>query len=517
MSYQEKYQNLISKRSRNRTVDSFYSFDLPSDIVKHPNPIKLAGGTPNEGFFPIESIHLNLINEPFQHLSYLNKTLQLNKFNINTKEQIHKINETNSQHTYRYSVNDDEIPIERGLQYGETDGFPQIKKFAKDLIIKSNKPIYNDWDLIITNGSGDSLSKVVDLLVEDHGTILVEEFTFTPFNSSVHNYNATVIPVKLNIKPEDGDPGIDTEYLDDLLTNWDESEYKHLPRPTALYTIPTGQNPTALSQSLAKREKIYSIAEKHNFIIIEDDPYGSIVLPKYGTKNPYEDKNYSNDDYLNSLYPSYLRIDKSGRVLRLETFSKLFAPGLRLGFIVANKYFINRILLHTAVTTKSPSGISQLILNNIVQNWGGVDGWINWSKKIAKHYTIRRDILLKHLYETKSFEKGQFTVIEPDAGMFIILFINLEKFVPNPKNWEKILIELRLKSITNGVELVFGNRMASNLQFKHTLPKSNFIRLTVAAVDNNDSLIEGAKRLGLTIQEFFYELESGKYQSLIEY
>lgn len=518
MTFEDKFETLISERARARKSQAgFYQSVIPPEVVKHPNPLPLGGGCPDEGFFPVESIHLNLVDEPFQHLKYANKSAHTNLKDINIKDQIHKINDTHTNHTYRYSSNDDEIDIATGFQYSWGAGFPQLRNFSKNLIKRTNKPAYEDWDAIITNGSGDSLHKICDLLVETNGTILVEEFTFTPFNSTAGNYNGTAIPVKLNIRPKDGkEPGIDPEYLDDLLTNWDSSDYKDLPRPKALYTIPTGQNPTGLSQSLELRKKIYAIAEKHNFIIVEDDPYGYISLPKYGTPNVYENEGkLSNDDYIKDyLKPSYLTIDTSGRVIRLETYSKLFAPGLRLGFIVANKYFIEKLSLYTALSTRAPSGVSQLLFNNIVQNWGGVDGWLNWAKKIAQHYTIRRDYFLKTLYDSKSYSKNQFEVVEPDAGMFIILYVNIEEKFPDPKTWEKVLDQLRYKTVTNGIDVVFGNRMTTDLNFKFTTPKSHFLRLTIAAVHDNDEIVEAAKRLSISIEQFFEDLDAGKYDHL---
>lgn len=517
MTYENKFESLITERARSRKVEAgFYSFEIPPEITKHPNPLPLGGGTPDEGFFPIESIHLNLIDEPFQHLDYQHKTPGTNIKDINVKEQAHKINESHTNHTYRYGATEDEIDIATGLQYSWGAGFPQIRKFSKDLVKRVSPPAYEDWDAIISNGSGDSLHKVADLFAEVNGTILVEEFTFTPFNTTAKSYGTTLVPVKLNIRAKDGkEPGIDPEYLDELLTNWDTSEYKDKLRPKALYTIPTGQNPTGLSQSLELRKKIYALAEKHNFIIIEDDPYGYISLPKYGTPNVYESGELSNDDYIkNYLQPSYITIDTSGRVVRLETYSKLFAPGLRLGFIVANKFFIERLTLYTSLSTRAPSGVSQLVFNNIVQNWGGVDGWLIWAKKIAKHYTIRRDVLLKTLYDSKSYSKKQFEVVEPDAGMFIILYINFEEKFPDPAKWEDVLLQLRYKTITNGVDIVFGNRMTTDLNFKYTTPKSNFLRITIAAVHDNEQLVEAGVRLSRSIEQFFEDLDAGKYDHL---
>lgn len=513
--YKTKYSKLLDVRSSERTFDTFYDVDAPKDLELHPNPIPLSGGCPDEGFFPIESIHLNVVDEPFQHLDYKERGPGTNNFDLTTEKQSFDLfDEKHVVHSYRYPIEEGQLSIHQGFQYGPTDGFPALKDFSKKLVSTLHKPAYDDYMVTLTNGSGDSLFKVCDLFCKAGGTILVEEFTFTPFNSSAAAYGCKAIPVKLNIR-EGSEPGIDTDYLDDLLTNWSTGPYKDLTPPTALYTIPTGQNPTGLTQSIEVRKKVYALAEKHDFVILEDDPYGYLVLPKYGTPNIYDSENFEVEQYAKSLTPSYLTIDTSGRVLRMDTYSKLFAPGLRLGFITGNPYLINRILFHTAVSTRSPSGISQVILNNTIQHWGGVNGWLKWSAKVAKHYTIRRDIFLDEIYSSESGKKGHFSVVEPDAGMFIIIYLNIEKIVKNPSDYEAVLKQAKYKYLKHGSDVIFGNRMVCDLNFEGTAAKSHFIRLTIAAAHTNDILREGVKRFCAATNEFFEELEAGKYNHLL--
>lgn len=515
VDYEAKYAHLLSDRSRKRFFKSFYDFNAKPDPLAHSNPIALDGGTPNEGFFPVESIHLNLIDEPFQHLDYEVKGPGTNSFDKNTESQEHKINDKGTTvHTYRYPLSDGQIGINSGFQYSQSDGFAKLKKFSRDLVTSVHKPAYDEYLTILSNGSGDSLFKIADLLCQEGGSILVEEFTFTPFNVSAENHDTKVVPVKLNIR-DGAEPGIDPEYLDDLLTNWATGPYKDRKKPTALYTIPTGQNPTGLTQSLSLRKQIYALAEKHDFIIIEDDPYGYLVYPKYGAPNTYDQPNFSVAEYKKILTPSYLTIDTSGRVIRLDTYSKLFAPGLRLGFITANPYFFNRIFVHTLLSTRHPSGVSQLLLNNIIDKWGGVDGWLTWSAKVAKHYTYRRDVFLKEIYASHSQKSKYITVVEPDAGMFIIVYINIEDKVPDPKDYEAVLLKLKEKYIRKGAGVVFGNRMVADPELPSTLKNGNFVRLTVAAVPNHEQLIEGLKRFDAATVQFFEELNNGDYDELI--
>lgn len=110
-----------------------------------------------------------------------------------------------------------------------------------------------------------------------------------------------------------------------------------------------------MTQTLEFRKEIYALAEKYDFAIIEDDPYGYLSLPAYRPpQGIFQLKEFLTvDEYIaDHLVPSYLTIDTTGRVIRIETFSKLFAPGLRLGFMVAHKDFINAISNYQHVVTR---------------------------------------------------------------------------------------------------------------------------------------------------------------------
>lgn len=111
------------------------------------------------------------------------------------------------------------------------------------------------------------------------------------------------------------------------------------------------------------------MASVHDFIIIEDDPYGYLSLPPFSEPNIFDiqKETISVDEYLrHHLIPSYLSFDIEGRVIRIETFSKVFSPGLRLGYLVGHENIIKVIRKNTAIGSRSPSGPSQLILLNII-------------------------------------------------------------------------------------------------------------------------------------------------------
>lgn len=500
--------HLLSSRAAGRTAVHFAltsTDNAPKGFKPHPNPLPLNWGLPNHGFFPVDSIDVHLKEYPFQTLSQLpvtNASLEnLSQVPTPPLEPV----KGKSATVHIPTEHDDKslIALKQGLQYSEVEGIPQLRQFTQDFVKRVHPPGYDEWSTIITNGAGDGLNKAADALLDTGDIILVEEFTFTPFLQNVKNAGGIPVPVKLNIDPDTSKSnGLDYDYLEELLANWDELRPEHKgKKPKALYTIATGQNPTGYSQLLEFRKKVYALAEKHDFAIIEDDPYGFLVHPPWKKPEPLTsiDAFVTVDEFLEKeLIPSYVTIDTSGRVLRIETFSKLFAPGLRLGFIVAHKKIIAAIAQYAAVVTRSSSGTSQTLVNNIIQQkFKGVDGWLEWILKVKTTYSHRRDVLVNALVESDAYRNKYFDVIDPNAGMFVSIKINFPKGTDIA---EKIDL-LNWKATAYGVGVVIGLNMAVDKKF--SVERGNFFRLSFAPANTDAELAEGGKRLSGAIKEFF--------------
>lgn len=136
-------------------------------------------------------------------------------------------------------------------------------------------------------------------------------------------------------------------------------------------------------------------------------------------------------------------MDRQGRVIRLESFSKTLFPGLRLGYFIANSTFTERLLRATEVETQDPAGLSQAFVLSLLSRWG-VDGYLSWLQSLQFQYRTRRDWLLDAIYNNfvvlpasksplpkaqglvacvKGEENGQllpvFSFVDPEAGMFV--------------------------------------------------------------------------------------------------
>lgn len=506
--------HLLSERAKARQRLHFSVFNTdnaPAGFEPHPNPLWLDAGMPNAGFFPVELIQVNVVDYPFQKSLLLplgNSSIENLSLKDNGVEDALKRLATTGEsknHVLIPKVTNDPklIDLARGLQYSEVEGIPQLLDFTRKVIERTHTPKYNEWTTIITNGAGDGLNKAADAFLDPGDVILVEEFTFTPFLLNIQNAGGIPVPVKLDLDATPGKSnGIDIDYLEDLLENWDthKPELKGK-KPKVLYTIASGQNPTGFTQSVEFRQRVYNLAEKYDFAIIEDDPYGYLTLPPFSHPDGLNKLTdfLTLEDYLeNHLMPSYLTFDTSGRVLRIETFSKLFAPGLRLGYMVGHKDVIKAVSNYANVVTRSSPGTSQLLVNNVIeQSFGGVEGWLQWILKLRLAYTNRRNVLLGALFDLEAYSKGYFKVIDPRAGMFTSVIVNFPEGVNIPEKMNLLQFKFRAA----GVKVVTGLNMAIDKKFSE--PRGNFFRLTYAVAGSDQELREGAQRFAQALYEFF--------------
>ncbi|OBA29170.1 hypothetical protein HANVADRAFT_228 [Hanseniaspora valbyensis NRRL Y-1626] len=315
--------------------------------------------------------------------------------------------------------------------------------------------------------------------------------------------------LNMNATQENGENPIDIVYLENLFTNWFQI-YPNKPFPSVLYTIPI-QNPTGLVQSSKHRREVYELCKKNNVLIIEDDPYGNILLTD---DNDDKLKNFqiAKKEYLSTLAnaASYLSIDTEGIVIRL---------------IIANKFFIERLKNIIDCTTREISGASMTIFNECCYGMDKLlvrelqnddieplDGWIQWCMNLSHRYKLRQHTLLQQLYKTNAFQKNLFKCIEPKFGMFLCIQLNLKgkkpQLLENQLNMEMGMQYMDYKLLENNLNAIIGTKLS--IDKTHSFLKSGFIRVTVAQATGDDQLSEAARRLGLAIEQFFDEYLTDK-------
>lgn len=123
---------------------------------------------------------------------------------------------------------------------------------------------------------------------------------------------------------------------------------------------------------------------------MEDEPYYYLQLP------PYTPGGSSSNTAVkfSALIPSYLSLDVDGRVLRLDSLSKVLAPGSRTGWVTASQQVIEKFIRQNEVSSQHPSGFSQAIIYKLLNHHWGHLGFFQWLEKIQTEYTWRRDTFL---------------------------------------------------------------------------------------------------------------------------
>jgi len=193
--------------------------------------------------------------------------------------------------------------------------------------------------------------------------------------------------------------------------------------------VPTGQNPTASTQSLERRKQLYALAEKHDLFILEDEPYYFLQMEPFVSGQthdvPKPFRPVPVADFLKNLTPSFLSLDTSGRVLRLDSFSKIIAPGARCGWVTGSKQVIERFMRHNEVSAQNPSGYSMIHLYNLLEeNWGH-KGFLEWLMYIRAEYTRRRDIIVNAC--ERHLPTDVCSWVPPKAGMFHWIKVDVTK------------------------------------------------------------------------------------------
>jgi 2-aminoadipate transaminase len=176
--------------------------------------------------------------------------------------------------------------------------------------INAKNSVGKDFDrTIITTGAQQGIDLLVKSLVNEGEGIICENPSFIGSLNSMRSYRAELYGVEIE------KDGINIEKVEELLKTKNVK---------LIYTIPTFQNPTGITQSLEKRKKLLELAEKYDCYILEDNPYGDLR-------------------FTGEAVAPIKSLDTNGRVIYVGSFSKILSPGMRLGYVVANEEFANRI------------------------------------------------------------------------------------------------------------------------------------------------------------------------------
>lgn len=267
---------------------------------------------------------------------------------------------------------------ETALQYGLGQGLPELRERICELMADVGIEGSAD-DVVVTVGGQQALDLVARLFLDPGDIVLAEGPTYVGALGVFQAAQAEVVHVAMD---EEG-----------LIPAALEEAIKAAPRrPKFLYTIPTYQNPAGVTLTEERREQVLDICERAGLLIIEDDPYGRLGFA--------------------GVAPRPLRARRRDGVFYLSTFSKTFAPGMRVGWILAPHAVRDKLVMTTEANILCPSNLAQSIIATYLRTMP----WREQLKGYSSIYGERRDAMLQALADLMP---PGVSWTRPEGGLFV--------------------------------------------------------------------------------------------------
>ncbi|MEE8465391.1 MAG: PLP-dependent aminotransferase family protein [Dehalococcoidia bacterium] len=264
--------------------------------------------------------------------------------------------------------------------YSNGSGYPELRRLVAEKLARERNMKVQADDLVLTSGSGEAIGIVIQALTDPGDVVLTEEFVYLGTLNQMRRYGADVVGVKCD------DDGIMPEELDSVITE----QTANGKRVKYLYTIPAFQNPMGWTMTLERRKQVLEVTGKHGVPVFEDDCYA--------------DLRFEGEDVT-----SFHSLDDTGRVVYVGSFSKIIAPGMRMGYLVAPQPVISR-----AWSFKSGGAVSQFTALAVAEYMkGGLDEHIEAHNKAL---LAKRDTMLAALGENFG---GSVTWTAPQGGLYV--------------------------------------------------------------------------------------------------
>ncbi|MEN9937657.1 MAG: hypothetical protein RLZZ387_4236 [Chloroflexota bacterium] len=299
-------------------------------------------------------------------------------------------------------------------------------------------------NILVTLGSSQALGLLPQVLVEPGDTVLIEGPSFM---GAVRYFSAA--GARLVTVPTDGE-GLVVDALEEIL-------HEHRARgvrPKFIYTIPTYQNPTGTLMPLERRKRLVALAAEYGVVVVEDDAYGEL-------------------GFEGERMPSLASLDTEGWVLHVSTFSKILAPGVRVGFVCGPPELVARL-----AQFKIEGG--RPFITHVVERFcadGRLDVHIG---DLNAHYRRKRDAMLEAM--AREFPAG-WSATKPSGGFFI--------WCKLPEGMSATALAKQAAGM--GVAFEPGTRFFANGQ------GDNAMRLAFS-YQSEERIIEGIRRIGAAMR-----------------
>jgi len=264
------------------------------------------------------------------------------------------------------------------LAYGPVQGVKDLRQVICSELLAPKGVQADPENILVTTGGLEAMNLICQLYIDPGDVILVESPTFVHSVETFKMFEAECATVEMD------NDGMIIEDLEEKIKKYN---------PKMIYVIPTFQNPTGITLSLERRKKIAELGSKYDIIVLEDDPYRDI--------------RYSGVDLL-----PVKAFDKTGHTILANSFSKIFSPGLRIGYIYAEKDIISKLCDAKTATNSHTSMLPQILAAEFFKR----GYWPEQLKKLCEIHRERRDAMLESI--DKYFPEGT-KHTNPDGGLFV--------------------------------------------------------------------------------------------------
>lgn len=337
------------------------------------------------------------------------------------------------------------------LQYGIR--FAPLRRHVVDLMARAGVEVRAE-QIFLTTGAQQGLRLLATLLLDEGAPVILERTVYEGIQNAVLPYRPEVLAV-----PTDLDQGIDLDAVEDLL--------RAGKRPAFLYIVTDGHNPLGCSLSLAKRERLVELARQYDVLILEDHVYGLLRFDE------------TEDGEMRVVPPLYAMAPE--RVIYLSSFSKILAPGLRIGWMAVSDELLPKLsLLKHGVDLDVSNYVQQATARYL--DGGGMDAHL---KLLRREYRARRDAMLssmeEHFPDCVAWNR-------PEAGLYIWCEL------PGHLDASDLL-----KRTVDEESVAFCPGFAFDIDRQHT--SRNTLRLCFANA-SLEQIEDGTPRLGRVVRDF---------------
>ncbi len=248
------------------------------------------------------------------------------------------------------------------LQYGSAQGTPELRERICEVMALEGIRAHAD-DVTVTVGSQMALDMVTRIFCDPGDVVLAEAPSYVGALTTFASYQAQVVQVPMD------DEGLIPEELDAALRSLSAAGRT----PKFLYTIPNFHNPAGVTLAVPRRAEVLRLCAEYQVLIVEDNPYGLLGFD-------------------GQIYPA-MRATDPDNVVYLGSFSKTFAPGLRVGWALAPHAVREKLVLAAESATLCPPTFTQFV----VARYLAAHDWKGQIKAYQEAYRIRRDAMLEAL------------------------------------------------------------------------------------------------------------------------